>query len=218
MKTWDEYAAGWRDLHGGYDPRAGSAFVRGWLRLAYLGGRSAARLGASPSAVTAVGLGLSLCVPVVVWLVPGGALVAAVLVMLSAVADTVDGAVAVIAGRASRLGYVYDSLADRLSEAAWLVALWLAGGPVWLLLVAGGVSWLHEYLRARAAMAGLDRVGVVTVAERPTRIIVVVAGLLASGAVGGVGATAAAGLWVVLALVGFGQLFVAVRRALSSSI
>jgi hypothetical protein len=55
-----------------------------------------------------------------------------VLVLLSAVADTVDGAVAVIAGRATRLGQVDDSLADRLGEACWLVALWLVGAPGWL--------------------------------------------------------------------------------------
>jgi CDP-diacylglycerol--glycerol-3-phosphate 3-phosphatidyltransferase len=204
--------------------------VRGWLRLAYLAGREVARLGATPTAVTGVGLALSLLVPVAAGWRPAGPLLAAVLVLLSAVADTVDGAVAVIADRASRLGHVYDSLADRISEACWLVALWILGAPAWLLLVGGGLSWLHEYLRARAAAAGLAGVAVVTVAERPTRIIVAVAGLLAGGvatvaAVAGAGAvagsalvalvsTVAAAAWAALAAVGFVQLFVAVRRAL----
>jgi len=237
MKTWDEYALGWRDLHGGYDPRAASPFVRGWLRLAYLVGRVVARLGATPTAVTVVGLALSLVVPVVVGWWPAGPLLAAALVLLSAVADTVDGAVAVIAGRASRLGHVYGSLADRVGEACWLVALWILGAPGWLVVVGGGLSWLHEYLRARAAAAGLDGVAVVTVAERPTRIIVAVVGLLAAGVatawataavataavasatVATAGATAAvatvaAAAWAALAAVGFVQLFAAVRRAL----
>lgn len=210
MLTWEQYAAGWRELHGGYDPRTGSVFVRGWLRLAYLLGRAVARTGATPGIVTGVGLALSVGVPVAARL----PLLAALLVVLSAVADTLDGAVAVLTGRATRAGYVYDSLADRFSEACWLVALWRLGVPGWLLLGCGGVSWLHEYVRARAAAAGMDEIGVVTVGERPTRIILAVAALVAAGTVGGGGATVVAAGWVLLAAVGFGQLLVTVRAEL----
>ena len=49
--------------------------------------------------------------------------------LLAAVADSVDGAVAVVTGRTTRLGYVYDSVADRLGEVAWLLAFWLVGAP-----------------------------------------------------------------------------------------
>jgi CDP-diacylglycerol--glycerol-3-phosphate 3-phosphatidyltransferase len=213
MKSWDDYAVGWRDLHGGFDPRGASPLVRGWLRLAYETGRRAAILGATPTTVTVAGLLLSLAVPVSVLAGPVGVGFGALLVLLSAVADSVDGAVAVIADRASRLGHVYDSLADRVSEAGWLVALWLVGAPPWLAVLAGALSWLHEYLRARAAVSGLVGVGVVTVAERPTRIIVTVAGLLL-GSLTAVAATVATAGWVVLAAVGFGQLFLKVHRAL----
>jgi CDP-diacylglycerol--glycerol-3-phosphate 3-phosphatidyltransferase len=212
MLTWEQYAVGWRDLHGGYDPRTGSPFVRGWLRLAYLVGRTAARAGASPTLVTGVGLALSGCVPVLVWGVPGGPFLAAVLVLLSAVADTTDGAVAVLTGRVSRSGQVYDGLADRVSEACWLVALWFLGPPGWLLLGCGALSWLHEYVRARAAAAGLSEVGVVTVAERPTRVILVVAALVVARIPAGV--TVVVGIWAVFAAVGFGQLLVTVRAKL----
>jgi phosphatidylglycerophosphate synthase len=215
MMTWDEYATGWRELHGGYDPRAGSPFVRGWLRFMYLLGRASARLGATPAAVTCVGLVLSGCVPLLAAL-PS---LAALLVLLSAVADGLDGAVAVITGRASRLGQVYDALADRLGETCWLVALWSLGAPGWLAIGCGGLSWLHEYLRARAAAVGLADIGVVTVAERPTRVILAVAGLLVAGLVpaaarAGV-TTGAAAVWAVLAAVGFGQLFRTVRTRLT---
>jgi phosphatidylglycerophosphate synthase len=208
MPTWEQYAAGWRDLHGGYDPRTGSPFVRGWLRLAYLVGRAAARAGATPAVVTGIGLALSVGVPLVARL----PFLAAVLVLLSAVADSADGAVAVLTGRASRSGQVYDGLADRVSEACWLVALWLLGAPGWLLLACGGLSWLHEYVRARAAAAGMSEVGVVTVAERPTRVILVVLALMAAGIPRGV--TVLVGVWAVLAAVGFGQLLVTVRAKL----
>src|SRR4051794_33337943 len=103
MKTWDDYATGWRDLHGGFDPRRASPLVRGWLRLAYRVGRRAVQLGATPTTVTVVGLALSLLVPVAAPAGRVGAAAAALLVLLSAVADSVDGAVAVITDRASRL-------------------------------------------------------------------------------------------------------------------
>jgi phosphatidylglycerophosphate synthase len=215
MKTWDEYASDWQQLHGGYDPRTGSPFVRGWLLFAYTVGRVVARGGATPTTVTVAGVVLSAGVPALARPVP---LLAAALVLLSAVADGLDGAVAVLAGRVSRLGGVYDALADRVSEACWLLALWLLGAPAWLVLAGGGVSWLHEYLRARATAAGMAEVGPVTVAERPTRVILVVIALVVAALAGGTAVTVVVGVWVVLALVGFGQLLLAVRARLTSSI
>ncbi|MCA2212436.1 CDP-alcohol phosphatidyltransferase family protein [Jidongwangia harbinensis] len=199
-----------------------SPVVRGWIRLAYSGGVLLARLRVGPTAVTLAGLVLCLAVPVAVRLGPVGLLLGAVLVLLAGLADAFDGAVAVVTGKAGRAGFVIDSVADRIGEAAWLVAFWLAGVPGWLAVAAGGVSWLHEYLRARAATAGMPDIGVVTVAERPTRVSVAVTGLLAGGAAGLVrddwGApvvTIAAAVWLTLGVVGFAQLVRAVRRALS---
>jgi CDP-diacylglycerol--glycerol-3-phosphate 3-phosphatidyltransferase len=74
--------------------------------------------------------------------------------------------VAIITGRISGMGAFYDSIADRISEAAWLLALWLLGTPAVLVLAAGGLAWLHEYARARAALSGMPGIGAVTVAER----------------------------------------------------
>lgn len=222
LLSWDEYARDWAGLHGGYDPRYGSRWVRGWLRGSYAVGYRLAGIGATPAAVTVAGLVLSALVPVLAGVGPGVLAAAAGLVGLAAVADSVDGAVAVLTGRASRWGYVYDSVADRLGEACWLLALWRVGGPGWLVVGCGGLSWLHEYLRARAVGAGLAEVGVVSVAERPTRIIVAVLALLAGWAAGrlpvgvSVPDAVAAGLavWALLGLVGIGQLAAAVRRGL----
>lgn len=220
--SWNEYAAAWADLHGGFDPRRSAAVVRGWVRLAFLCGRLLGRLGVAPSTVTTVGLVLSAAVPVAATGGPVGALVAAGLVLLGGVADAVDGAVAVVTGRASRLGFVYDSLADRLGEACWLTAFWLVGAPGPLVVAVGVASWLHEYLRARAAVAGMAEIGTVTVAERPTRVSVAMVGLLLAGA-GGLlrpellagTATMLAVIWLVLAGFGLAQLLGAVRRALA---
>jgi CDP-diacylglycerol--glycerol-3-phosphate 3-phosphatidyltransferase len=143
-------------------------------------------------------------------------------VLLGSGADGLDGAVAVVTGRASRIGFVYDSAADRVGEAAWLAAFWVAGVPGWLVVAAGAVSWLHEYVRARAAAAGMAGIGAVTVGERPTRAAVAVAGLVIAGAAGLVRdawaapmLVVAAAAWLALGLSGLAQLALTVHRELS---
>lgn len=217
----DGYAARWATLHGGYDPRQAPAVVRGWLFLAYFVARPLARRSISPNAVTVAGLALSAAVPFVAGLGSGWALAGAGLVVVSALADTVDGALAVTSQRTSRLGQVYDSVADRLAEVAWLVALHLLGGPAWLVVAGGAVAWLHEYVRARATVAGLDEIGVVTLSERPTRIILALFTLLGAGVASllaerwtGTVVTVGAACWLALGAVGFVQLARAVHRAL----
>jgi phosphatidylglycerophosphate synthase len=220
--TWNEYATAWSELHGGFDPLRTSPVVRGWLRLAYAGGSLLGRLRVGPNAVTVVGLLICVGVPVAAAQGPTGVLLAAGLVLLAGIADALDGAVAVVTGRVSRLGFVYDSVADRLGEAAWLVAFWLAGAPGLLVVAGGGACWLHEYIRARAAGAGLRGLGVVTVGERPTRVSVALVGLLLAGASGLLRrdlqagtATFAAVVWLAFAVFGLGQLITAVRRDLA---
>ena len=219
---WDDYATAWARLHGGFDPRVAAPVVRGWLRLSYELGAVLVRLGVrSPNAITVLGLLLSAAVPFTVAGGRGWVHAGAVLVLLSAVADTVDGVLAVVTGRASRLGPVYDSTADRVAEACWLVALVILGGPAWLAAGCCGVMWLHEYVRARATVAGMSDIGTVTVAERPTRVLVTIFGLLAVAAATVVGRwqdTTALAVLVVMAVLGaagFVQLVAGVRRALS---
>ncbi|HEY0697547.1 MAG TPA: CDP-alcohol phosphatidyltransferase family protein [Micromonospora sp.] len=219
--TWDEYATVWGRLHGGFDPRLAAPVVQGWLRMAYLAGSLLSRLRVKPTAVTVLGVLFCVGVPVFAVRGSGGPLLGAVFVLLASVADSVDGALAVVSGRTTRLGYVYDSVADRVGEAAWLVAFWLVGAPGLLVVTAGALSWLHEYVRARSISAGMREIGTVTVGERPTRVSVALVGLLVAGAAGlirpdlaaGV-LTVAAAVWVLLALFGVGQLLTAVRRAL----
>ncbi|MEV0129955.1 CDP-alcohol phosphatidyltransferase family protein [Dactylosporangium sp. NPDC050688] len=222
VRDWDGYAERWAAAHGGYDPRSASPLVRGWLRMSYELGAAVIKIGVrSPNSVTVLGLLLSAAVPVAVAGGRGWVLAGAVLVLLSAVADTVDGVLAVVTGRASRLGQVYDSAADRVAEACWLVALVILGGPAWLAAGCCGLMWLHEYVRARATVAGMSDIGTVTVAERPTRVLVTIFGLLALAGAGLVGrwqdATALTVLVVMagLGVAGFVQLVAGVRRALS---
>jgi CDP-diacylglycerol--glycerol-3-phosphate 3-phosphatidyltransferase len=168
-----------------------------------------------PDAVTV--LGLLLAVAVVLPASAGGRwpLLAVLLVVVSGVLDSLDGAVAVLAARTTRWGFVLDSLCDRISDAAYAGALALAGGP-WAIAVAGvALAWLQEYARARAAVAGMPEIGVVTVSERPTRVIVTATFLLGAGlypASTGRWATAGTAAWATLGVVGLVQLLVVIRR------
>jgi CDP-diacylglycerol--glycerol-3-phosphate 3-phosphatidyltransferase len=210
------YLDRWQGLHGGYDPRS-SRLVGPWLTVIYTLARPFARIGVPADVVTLLGLAVS---GVVVWLCALGdrwVLLAAFVVGASGVLDSLDGAVAVLTGRATRWGAVLDSVVDRASDVLYLVALWLVGAPAWVCVAAGAVVLTQEYARARATAVGMDDVGVVTIGERPTRVIVVAMFLLGAGIY-----LESAGWWASLGayaslgvgLVALTQLLVVVRRRL----
>lgn len=213
----EQYFARWSQLHGGYDPAA-SRWARPWLSLVHAVARRCARL--SPTTVTAGGLAVALVVPVLAWASGSGRavlLVAAAAVVVSGFLDSLDGAVALITGRESRTGFVLDSVVDRVADSAFVLALWLLGAPGWLCVLGAGLAGLQEYARARAAVAGMDEIGVTTLWERPTRVVL--AGMLLLGCAvlpGDVEAvvTAGAGVWAGLGVIGSIQLAAAVRRVL----
>ncbi len=214
----DEYLAAWSHWHGGTDPTA-SPLVRGWLTAAYTLARPVA--GLSPLVATAFGLLVAVAAvgPAVAgghWLVAAGLLVG-----LSGLLDSLDGALAIATGRASKRGYVLDSAVDRLTEAAYAVALWVAGAPGWLAAAFGALCWLPDYLRARAGQAGVSETGDISVWERPTRVAMTGMTLGGAGVVAGAGGgvvaavvTAGAAVGALLGLVAVGQLSRSIRRAL----
>ena len=185
-----------------------------------------------PDVVSLVGL---LAGAVVVWLASlgGGWLaVAAVVVVVSGLLDNLDGAVAVLRDRVSAWGYVLDSVVDRVTDTLYVAALWQAGAPPEVAALGGALALMQEYARARAAASGMREIGVVTVWERPTRIIVTAMFLVAEAVgtlvpqwsatladVPGLGeqpwASLGAWAWAGLGLVGSAQLGVVVRRSLS---
>ncbi len=213
----DDYLERWSRLHGG---AAATGLVGWWLRISYAAAVPLVRLRASPNAVTVAGLLVALAVLVPAraggrWPLAGVALVAA-----SGLLDNLDGAVAVLSGRTTRWGFVLDSVCDRLADAAYLAALGLLGAPPSLCVAGVAVAWLHEYVRARAAVAGMPEIGVVTVSERPTRVIVTAMFLLGAGLypVQAAGwAAAGAATWTALGAVGLAQLLVVVRRRLAAT-
>jgi len=211
-----EYLRRWSPLHGGYDP-AGTTVTGRWLGLVYLAARPLGARGVAADALTGWGVLLSLAVPAITGYRGHWPLLAALILVLAGVLDNLDGAVAVLTGRASGFGYVLDSVADRVSDAAAVVALWALGAPAWLCLAGGSACWMQEYARARAGAAGMTELGVLTVFERPTRILltafVLLGGGLLTGSAPGLATTgAAAGL--VLAAAALAQLLHAAHRRL----
>ncbi len=142
--------------------------------------------------------------------------------VLAGLFDGLDGAVALRTGRARPLGAVVDAMADRVGDLLLVAALAVLGAPpAWCVALAGLVLG-HEYLRARAQAAGLPGVGAITMAERPTRIIVVAvtalaAAVLPAGAplLGWSWAAVGAGGWLLVGVLGLLHLAVAVVRGLA---
>jgi CDP-diacylglycerol--glycerol-3-phosphate 3-phosphatidyltransferase len=220
--TWEQYAADWSGLHGGVDLGKVRPSVRRWLRLGFVVARWLQRARVPAGAVTALGLLSSIVVVVVVTHGSGGILLAALLVFLATLADTVDGALAVLSGHTTRLGYVYDAVVDRIGEACWLIALWRIGAAGHVVVAAGALAWLHEYVRSRGNAAGMTEITAVTVGERPTRVMVTIGGLVLAGFAESFNPRVAAGIaaittatWIVLGLIGIAQLLAAVHRALA---
>lgn len=226
------YLAQWSQLHG----LVARGLVRRWLTLTYSLARPLALRRVAPNALTLLGLiAAMLAVPLAR---AGGrwAVLAAAVIVLSGLLDNLDGAVAALTNRVSAWGGVLDAVTDRLSDIAYVVALlalggftgrgWVsgaaagAGAATWPWTAAGVASaliLLQEYVRARATLAGMSDVGVVTVAERPSRVIVAATFCLGAGIFPSAAATWGAGGLVVAVLgsaIGTAQLLVVVRRRL----
>jgi phosphatidylglycerophosphate synthase len=170
----------WSQAHGSIDPH-GSRWVSGWLGLVHRCTVPLARRHVAPAHVTAAGLLVSAAVPALAAAGDGWPLLAAVLAVLAGLLDGVDGALARMDGTATAWGGVLDTLADRCSDLAFLLALWFLGAPAWACAVAAALTFLLEAARSAAVGAGLEGVGPVTLWERPTRVIVTT---LAAGVVG----------------------------------
>ncbi len=214
----NDYLDAWTACHGGHDPRAGGRAERAWFATVHALARPLALRGASPDAVSAAAVLAACAAPAAVAAGTRGIRLAGPLVVVSSLLDGLDGAVALLSGRSSRWGYLVDSLGDRVGEAALGAALAIAGAPAVVCVGAVGVGWLQEYARARAGAGGLDAIVVVTVAERPTRLLAAGLALFAAAAVppaAGVAASAGAVAWLGLGAAGLAQLLPALRRELA---
>jgi CDP-diacylglycerol--glycerol-3-phosphate 3-phosphatidyltransferase len=128
-----------------------------------------------------------------------------VLLVLTALPDLLDGAVAKASGTATARGAFFDSVADRLTDAlllcgvAWYLGSTQPGRVAVLPMAVLGASMLVSYERAKAESLGFEARG--GLMERAERIVALAFGLLFDSLLVPV-------LWLMLAL----TLFTAVQR------
>lgn len=162
-----EFNRRWSELHGGVEIQG---VIAGWLRISYAIARFLGFFRVTPNIVTTVGLFASIAIYFTSYT---SQLIA--LVLFSLICDGVDGSLAIYRSRESKFGELYDSVADRISEAFWLVGASFVGVPVRWAIAIWVLSATQEYARARLASLGYAEIGVVTPTERPVRAIFVIA-------------------------------------------
>ncbi|WP_374611102.1 CDP-alcohol phosphatidyltransferase family protein [Gordonia sp. (in: high G+C Gram-positive bacteria)] len=148
-------------------------------------------------------------------------LLAALVIVLAALLDGIDGAIAAQTGTASRWGRINDSVADRFSDVMLVGIVVVVGAPPWLGATIAVLTLILEITRATAQAVGMKGPGTVTVWERPSRVILAVVATVSAGSwwCAGLSSAVASGLALfiaaigaALALIGTVQLGIAVRR------
>ncbi len=158
-------------------------------------GRGLSRLGISADFLTCIGLLMSVAACVLIG--QGQLRLGLTFLILTAVPDLLDGAVAAAAGTSSKRGAFFDSTADRVTDGLLLCGIgWhLAesnGGKIVLLPMAVlAVSSLISYERAKAELLGYQAKG--GLMERAERMVILGFGLCFEAILVPV-------LWVMLAL------------------
>jgi phosphatidylinositol phosphate synthase len=186
-----------------FDGRWRSSFEKGMRPL----GAQIRRTGITANHLTLTGLVMGVAAAVTIangWLRAG-----LLLLVLTAVPDVLDGAVAKASGTASPRGAFFDSVVDRVSDAlllggvAWYLASTQPGRIAVLPFAVMAASMLISYERAKAEALGFDARG--GLMERAERLAFLAFGLLFESLLVPV-------LWVMLSLTLFtaGQRFVTV--------
>jgi CDP-diacylglycerol--glycerol-3-phosphate 3-phosphatidyltransferase len=158
-------------------------------------GTNLRKAGITADHLTATGLVMAVAASVAIGM---GALRAGLLLLvLCAVPDALDGAVAKASGTAGPRGAFFDSVADRVTDAlllggtAWFLASRYDGHMAVLPMAVLGASMLISYERAKAEGLGYSARG--GIMERAERIVALAFGLLFDSLLVPV-------LWIMLAL------------------
>jgi len=210
--TFAEYLVAWAQLHGTQSPKG---LVRIWLRIAFFLSTPLTKF--NPNLITAFG-------PVLM----GAAIyfasspnrnyfLASIIVLVVGLVDSFDGMVAVRTSKTSSWGAFLDGIVDRLIDVGIGILLIVLGAPVELAVLAMSIALVHEYMRAKASGIGYREVGIITPAEKPTRIALGVMFLLAAGLLPEKViqlANIATLVWIFLGLISFAMLLRVYRKQL----
>ena len=150
--------------------------------------RGLGRLGLTPNHLTLIGFGIAIVAAAAAgaqaWLAAG------LLVIVGALFDLFDGALARATGRVSRLGAFYDSVFDRWGEGiVYLGIVWgtLELGlwrPIILTSAAAVAAFMVSYTRAKSESLGFTTgsgMAAVGLAPREVRIGILALGLIVAG-------------------------------------
>jgi CDP-diacylglycerol--glycerol-3-phosphate 3-phosphatidyltransferase/archaetidylinositol phosphate synthase len=140
-------------------------------------GRRVGSSGVNPNAITTfsllvscgAGLAFALKLPII----------GALSILLSAIVDMLDGAVARAMGKSTRFGAVYDHVLDRYAEFAVLVGIGF-GGMVdwpWVIFCLFGMV-MASFVRAKAESVGGLKACTVGIAERQEKLILLMVGAI----------------------------------------
>jgi archaetidylinositol phosphate synthase len=163
----NEFNSRWSELHGGVEVQGVIAL---WLRISFWIARVLAFFRLTPNIVTTIGMLSSFLIYFTTYT---SQLIG--LVIFSLICDGVDGSLAIYRNKTSKFGELYDSIADRITEAFWLMGATFVGVPMRWAIAIWVLGATQEYARARLASLGYSEIGVVTPAERPVRAIFVIA-------------------------------------------
>lgn len=208
--TFDEYLVAWAQLHGTQTPKG---VIRWWLRLSFVLSTPLTRL--NPNLITTFG-------PILM----GGAIllaaspnqkyfVASLIVLVVGLVDSFDGIVAVRTKKTSSWGAFLDGIVDRFIDVGIGILFIVLGAPIELVVLAISIAVIHEYMRAKASGIGFREVGVITPAEKPTRIALGVMFLFACGLIPDKSiqlATVASVAWLTLGAISFAMLLMVYRK------
>jgi CDP-diacylglycerol--glycerol-3-phosphate 3-phosphatidyltransferase len=208
--TFQEYLIAWAQLHGTQSPRG---MVRWWLRISFVLSTPLTRF--NPNLITAFG---PLLIGIAIIFTAGpnqNYFIASFIVLVVGLVDSFDGMVAVRTGRTSSWGAFLDGIIDRFIDVGIGILLIVLGAPIEIVVVAISIAMVHEYMRAKASGIGYREVGVITPAEKPTRIALGVMFLLACGLLPENAtqlATVASLAWLVLGVISFVMLLMVYRK------
>lgn len=206
----EEYLVAWAQLHGAKIPKG---LVRLWLRISFVLSTPLTRF--SPNLITAFGLVLMGAAILLAASPNQNYFLASFIVLVVGLVDSFDGMVAVRTGRTSSWGAFLDGIVDRFIDVGIGILLIVLGAPVQLVVLAISIAVIHEYMRAKASGIGFREVGVITPAEKPTRIALGIMFLFACGLLPENAiqlATVAAATWITLGVISFVLLLMVYRK------
>ena len=210
--TFAEYLVAWAQLHGTQSPKG---LVRVWLRIAFFLSTPLTKF--NPNLITAFG---PVLMGVAIYFASSpnrNYFLASITVLVVGLVDSFDGMVAVRTSKTSSWGAFLDGIVDRLIDVGIGILLIVLGAPVELAVLAMSIALIHEYMRAKASGIGYREVGVITPAEKPTRIALGVMFLFAAGLLPERVtqlANIATLVWISLGLISFAMLLRVYRKKL----